>query len=478
MIQPLREYQQNAVVGVIKHWEGGTRCVLLVAPTGAGKTRLAEEFVYRELAAGGSVLFIVHRRELLRQASSRLEKRFGKLEVGIVAPGEDAQPFAKIQVGTVQTLLARGIRPDVSLVIFDEAHHYAASDWSDLVQHYGTARLLGLTATPERQDGRPLGDLFSGMVVAAKYTELVRDGFLVPCACYQPPASMGGDLAQDPLAAYQRYAENSRTFGFAASVALAHELAERFTAAGYPSACIHAQTPRRERDEIVDRFSAGELRAIWNCNTMTEGVDVPAARCVILARSFRHVGSYLQAAGRVLRPHPDKPHAILIDLTGATLAHGMPTEDREYSLDGEGIKRTSLAPLRNCAECGATVLSAVRVCPECGYEAPAQEKPDPKIYDLELKAVFAGADTPSDAKGREYRRLRQVAKDKGWSLGWVVREYKKLFNEDPVMVDVGEEEQREELARLRALAAEKGWKPGFAGVRFKTMFGKWPPRGW
>lgn len=476
-VQPLRPYQESAVVGVYNEWQSGKRSVCLVAPTGAGKTRLGEEFVWRARQAGERVLWIAHRRELLRQAADRLRLRFGALDVGMIAASEDSSPHARIQVATVQTLLAREQRPPATLIVFDEAHHYVADDWRELAASYSSARALGLTATPERQDGRPLGDIFDGLVVAAKYSELLRDGFLVPCRVYQPPKILGKDLAQDPLAAYQRFGEGSRAFVFCGAVDVAYELAERCRAAGIPAGTIEAKTPKPERDRTLADFAAGRILVLTNVFALTEGVDVPAARTVVLASSCSHVGGYLQRVGRVLRPHPDKPDAIVIDLTGATLLHGLPTEDREYSLENKGIIRTSLAPLKTCPQCAATILAAYEVCPECGWQfggGGGAELAMPKIWNLELKAVFAGADTPSDAKGREYRRLRELARARGWNLYFVQKEYKKLFGEAPLITDATIEEKLAEYERLRVFAASKGFKPGFAKVRFKELFGHWP----
>jgi superfamily II DNA or RNA helicase len=479
MIQPLRPYQESAVVGVYNAWQSGHRSVCLVAPTGAGKTRLGEEFVYRARAAAEPVLWIAHRRELLRQAAERLRLRFGALAVGIIAASEDPSPYAAIQVATVQTLLARDERPPASLIVFDEAHHYVADDWKALAAHYSSARALGLTATPERQDGRPLGDIFDAIVVAAKYSELLREGFLVPCRVYQPPKILGSDLAQDPLEAYKRFGEGSRAFVFCGAVDVAYQLAERCRTEGIPAATIEAKTPKAERDQILADFAAGAVRVLTNVFALTEGVDVPAARTVILASACSHVGGYLQRVGRVLRPHPEKPDAIVIDLTGATLLHGMPTEDREYSLEGKGIIRTSLAPLKTCPKCAATILAAYEVCPECGWKFGgdgSSGRAMPKVWDLELRAVFAGADTPSTAKEREYRRLRELARSRGWNLYFVVKEYRKLFGEAPRITDATPEEKLAEYERLRALGAERKFKPGFAKVRFKELFGHWPER--
>lgn len=451
-----------------------------MAPTGAGKTLIGASVIRRARDAGERILFVIHRRELVKQTADRLREMFGRLEVGIVAAGQDADPFAPIQVGMVQTLLARGTKPDATLIILDESHHYASSEWIKLAAHYSSARCLGLTATPERRDGKPLGDIFQKLIVAASYSELLRDGNLVPCRVFQPPEVLDRALAQDPLEAWKRYADNSKTFAFCATVQAAYELRDRFNAEGIPAATIEAETPKRERDEILRKFIAGEILVLTNVYTLTEGVDVPSARCILLARGADHVGIYLQIVGRVLRPHPSKQDAILIDLTGATLKHGLPTEDRTYALDGEGIQRASVQPLRNCLFCGATIPSVQRICPECGNEhIPAEVKP-PKIYSLELREVYAGADTPVDAQMRELQRLVGVAEGKDLSLYWVVKEFKNLFKREPTdeLQRLPLEKKKEWFERMKNSGLKRGKTINQVRGLYRAVFGRWPEWQW
>lgn len=467
----LREYQARAVATVVDAWASGQRAVCLVSPTGSGKTRMGVEL------ASGRVLWIAHRRELLSQARDALLAN-GAQSVGIVAPGHVYDASCRVQVASVQTLLARGERPAASLVVYDEAHHYIADDWKRVSEAYPSAAVLGLTATPQRADGKPLGDMFDRLVVAAQYSELVRLGHIVRCKAFQPPeVQQANALAKDPVAAYKLHAPGTLAFCFVQNVKVAHECAARFCEHEVGAAVIEAETPPQERRDILRDFAAGRIRVLVNVYTMTEGVDVPQAQTVILARGVGKQGPYLQMAGRVLRPHPSKDHAILIDLSGASIVHGLPTDDRLYSLDGDGVRRASETPLRYCPECGATYEGGPD-CPECGCVRESPAKPPPAIYDLDLREVWAGAATPDDAKERERQRLLTMARLKGWSLGWVAREYRKLFSEPPWLGDVPDDERCAEFGRLRAMGEERGYKPGFAAVRFKDLFGAWPPRGW
>ena len=470
-----RHYQTTAVDSVFDHWNNGVRSVLVVAPTGAGKTVMIVMAIRRLRATKRRALVVVHRRELVTQASEKLREVFGSLDVGVIAPGHDYSPFAPIQVGTVQTLLAKKALPDVEVVVFDEAHHFLADDWGKLGEHYSKARCLGVTATPERSDGRALGDMFDQLVVTTSYSELIAEGFLVSCRVFRPPETLGSDLAQHPLQAYQNYGEGSGGFIFASSVATANELAGDFRAAGVSAEAITAKTPPVDRAAIMRRLKSGETLIGSNVYTLTEGVDVPAARVCILARGCNHVSPFLQMVGRVLRPAPGKADAILLDLSGATLKHGLPTEARIYSLKGKGITRTAQDPLRNCPMCGATMLASVRACIACGFVPPVAARKMPKIHDVALQAVWDGANTPQPAKDRELDRLRLHASGGGYSVGWVVKEYRRLFDEPPQMTP---DEQRSELRKLQALGAAKGYKRGFASSRFKEMFGGWPPGAW
>src|SRR5882724_10960864 len=221
---------------------------------------------------------------------------------------------------------------------------------------------------------------------------------------------------------------------------------------------------------------AGELDCIANVYCLTEGIDIPRARVCMLASAAHHCGNYLQKAGRVLRPHPTKQNAILIDLVGASILHGLPTEDRVYSIDGKPIARTEKVPLRSCLQCGAIVHAAYAACPECREIFPKSKRIGPRIYSMELLEVFAGAATPQDAKQREYRRLRELQRARGWDVYFVQREMKKLFGTDALISDASTEEKRAEYVKLQNLAVSRGFKPGFAKARFKAIFGVWPGR--
>ncbi len=432
------------------------------------------------LGGAPRALWIAHRTELISQAVNRLRER-GYDAAGI-SPRYEPDPWARIQVASVDTLLAREMRPQADLVIWDEAHHCAAETYSTVLKSYENTLLVGLTATPQRRDGKALSDHYDALVVAAQYSELLTTGDLVPCRVARPEEYLGSDLARPPLEEWLAKANGALTFGFAQTVALAKQYAREFNEAGIPSASVDAKTSDDEREHLLERFRAGEIRVLWNVYVFTEGVDVPAAECCLLARGCQHAGTYLQIVGRVLRPAPGKSSAMLLDLCGASHLHGFPTQDREYALDGRPIRAVGES-LKNCPQCGACIPSAMPECPACAYVWPRVERKKPRIWDLELQWAVeqAGGDPAAvgeTLKHREWMRLvGLVMTREKWSLYVAIKEYEKLFGEKPAPLWVSAVDRSvkdRELARMTELARVKGYKRGWVVHRFKALFGH-PP---
>jgi superfamily II DNA or RNA helicase len=438
----LRPYQERAVDLVGEAWRGGARSVCLVAPTGSGKTVMGCEVLRRTLARRPErrVLWLAHRHELIAQARDRVDAYLGDVA-------------DHVEVATVQGLAASERRPAADLLVLDEAHHYApgAAEWHEVAGAYSGAWRLGLTATPERGDGSPLGDTFSALVVGAQYSDLLADGSLVPCRVMRPDDQLDG-LAQDPVAAWLAQAGERRGFLFGGRVEECEGYTRRLREAGVPAALISGATPAAERAASLEAFRGREIRCLASVYVLTEGVDVPEASVCLLARGCQHASTYLQMVGRVLRPAPGKADALLIDLPGASHAHGWPTADREYSLSGEAIR-----------EAGKTDGRAPRA--EIGEDRPV------RIYSRALSEVYAGAETPREARLAEWRRLERLCRAKGWGIGWAAGEYRKLFGAAPSVAWIDSSDLQAQRAEWRRRARERGYKQAWVWVQERRCFG-------
>jgi len=447
----LRPYQQAMVADTRAAFARGARAVLTVAPTGAGKTVFFGYVAANAAARGTRVLVLAHRRELIRQASRKLEQ--AGVAHGIIAPGHTPTRDA-VQVASVQTLGRRiGLVTAPGLIVVDEAHHAVAGQWATVTAAFPSARLLGVTATPERLDGRGLGVAaggpFDALVLGPTVADLIAGGFLSPTRVFAPAdapdlsgvRTRGGDYETGALAAamdtptivgcavehYARHAAGQPAILFSPSVAHAEAMAAAFRAAGWRAAAASGATPTAERDAAIAGLGTGAVQVLCSCDLISEGLDVPAVGCVILMRPTKSLGLYLQQVGRGLRPAPGKQHLVVLDHAGNSIRHGIIEEPRDWSLEGRP-KREKAPPVRQCPECFAVHAPAPK-CSACGHvyvsaaaerEGPAHVAGELAAVDLEARLARWGKQRPLrdvllEAKDEE---LADVAKARGYRPGW------------------------------------------------------------
>lgn len=456
MFQP-RDYQLRACADA----EALPGRVAIVAPTGAGKTAIAAWLVRPGRGRG---LVFAHTRDLVLQMAEALTGFLGE-PVGVIMAGVEPTPFARVQVASVQTLLAREWVPEADVVVWDEMHHGAAKEWSALIGRY--PRLFGLTATPERADGVTLRGAFDHLVVAAHYSELIRRGMLVPARVLRPKAPLRG-VALDPVTAYLQHGEGRSGFLFGRTIKLCQDYAEKLTAFGVPAACVDATTPSADRAERIAGLSSGRYRILTSVYALTEGVNVPAASVCVLARGCSHVSLLLQMAGRILRSCEGKTDGLLLDLPGVTWGHGSPHEDREYSLDG--IKRPAGGiPLSVCQACGFTQPPSPNGCGRCGFKPEAKDLA-PRVFNEKL------AERPQATPLERQLRLSALlieAERKGYQDDWIDVQYRRLFGVAPTLPHNVE---RKMAMWQKLIAMGKG--RGYAGARYRALYGASAPRGW
>lgn len=428
----LRPYQQRAVREVADAYRTGARAILLVMPTGAGKTVTGLRFAIGAVEKGKRVVWLAHRRELVKQASARLALE--GIEHGVIFDGEPStNPRAAIQVASVWTVEQSDAKLPADVLIWDEAHHAVATTFRTVSARYPRAFHLGLSATPERADRTALGDVFQRLVAPITMSELVAAGHLVPCDVIAPPR-MQDDLSMAPAEAVERFSEGRQTVIFAGNRTESIEICAALTERGIAAGFIDGTMSVRKRERVLEDFAAKRIQAIVNVFILTEGWDVPETAVCILARKCQATATFLQMVGRALRAAPGKARALLIDLCGVVHQHGLPTDDREYSLEGKAIKtKEARLALRQCPECGG-VDKPKPLCGRCGFKFPPPKQR--KVEEAELARV----NVPPRAQ--------------------LIKEWEALVL----------------AARSRTTREGKPYSPKWAALRFKEQFGFWPPR--
>lgn len=455
----LRPYQQASMDMIREKFREGNKRVLLVAPTGSGKTATATHMITSAIEKGRDVLFIAHRREILFQTNVKL--RDAGLSPAWIMSGMLKSTHAKVHLASIQTLIKRTL-PNVGLVIFDEAHHCIAKSYKKVIDHYAGVPQIGLTATPCRADGNGMGGIFDALVQAAYPSDLVNDGYLVPSRIYSPsPPDLQavkikrGDydekqlgeamdkpkLVGDIVGTWERHAQNAKTIVFAVTRGHAQHLQEAFNNSGHDAMYVDGETPHIVRKEIFNRFTAMHGGILVNVGVATEGYDNPAVSCIVLARPTRSIGLYLQMAGRGLRPFGEKEYMLILDHSGSARAHGFPEEDRDWSMD-------DTKPSFSIKKKGEKKDAQPWLCEQCFYLNPVGEE-------------FCGS---CGCKARPTAKSPAVKDGELLELGRKVGRLKKLNQED---------KEKEWLACLFK-AANRGMKIGAAAHMYRKTFGIWP----
>ena len=392
----LRKYQTKAISDLRTSIRSGNKSPILVMPTASGKTVVFAEISKNLLFNKKKVLILVHRKELIDQASKKL--KFIGVDHGIIASGYKGKTH-NIQVASVQTLVRRldmiDYNPDY--IIIDEAHHAAASTWQKIINYYKNTYKIGCTATPERLDGKGLSDYFDDLVFGPDGETLINQGFLAPYKVYAPPFKVDlqkittkrGDYSKpelieemnkttiigDAVKQYKKHADGLPAIAFCVSIKHATDVKNQFLQAGYKAAIVHGDMKTTERDEAIKGLENGSVQVLTSVDVISEGTDVPVVAAAILLRPTQSLALYLQQVGRVLRPQPNKT-AIILDHVRLTRTFGFVDDYRQWDLNP--IVKTSrkglTAPnVETCKQCFAT-YKPQPVCPVCGYKAESKER--------------------------------------------------------------------------------------------------------
>lgn len=379
-----RPFQAECLTKVRASFDAGKRAVLVVAPTGSGKTCMGAMLAAEAVARGERVAWGAHRGELVVQASDTLRS------LGLTVSERGSDPSAQVHVGTYQQWVAGGAAPEAELFVSDEAHHMGDRvGWQQIPKTYKAAgaRLIGLTATPARADDRALPD-FDDLVVAAQIADLQALGLLKRLVWRGPPADRvrKGYVDMSPLNAYKLYAQDRTCVVFAPNVRTAYVWADEFTKAGIRAEAVDGVQPKPQRARALQAHADGKVKVLTTVALLTEGWDNPRCDAVIVGRWVESVALWIQMTGRGLRQYEGSDECALLDLCGNAHRLGRPDSEATYSLEGDGIvlsdSHAATGP-RRCKVCKLELPEGEYLCRECGHDNNPPIPRDGKATELE-----------------------------------------------------------------------------------------------
>lgn len=482
----LRDYQTGGVAEIVQHMRRGVKRIVYVLSTGGGKTAVAAFMSEGSANRQQPVWFVVHRRELLYQTSDAFAS-YG-IAHGLVASGEPLKAWHNVQVVLVGSLKSREKHLKApSLIVPDEAHHARAASWEGMFARHPEAWVVGLTATPQRLDGRGLGKHFEQLVVGPTMRWLIDNGYLSDYRLFAPPppnldgvrtvagefnradmkiAMERAQIVGNAIAEYAEHCNHQPAIVRAIDVESSQAIAARFCTAGYRAIHVDGMADRATRKKVFDGFRSGAYEVLCQVELAGEGVDIPGIVAAIDLRPTKSLTYALQFWGRALRPFytpgmpldtvqqrlasiaaGHKPKAVLLDHVGNVRRHGFPDDEHEWSLNDRTKRKDASSPIFACDACFAVFRVKHAICPECGAV----------MYDPNLAG---GRAKPDEVNGslHEITAAERAAE----------REEKRKADAEQQAVNKAKFDKKRELRAcvtledFQALAAKRGYKPNWA----------------
>ncbi len=479
----LRPDQEIFVQLLNDAFRAGHRRILGVAPTGFGKGVVIADRVARAAARGRRIMVIAHREEIVGDLSARIHRQ--GIPHGMVAAGYRMDTRHQVMVASVDTLIRRFAKiPPPDVIIPDEAHHVVEGNkWGKVIDTWPKAFVLGFSATPERLDGRGLGQghggYFTDLVLGPSPAWLTHPGLewqgltstgglLSPLRVFLPPAidlssitdskvdtmqgrEQAGEILRGRQAMGDVITHYRRTIAthhmgtalcYASSLRHAGNLCDAFREASIPAIVIDGDTDKAIRRQAFRDLANGSLKVLLNVDIAGEGTDVPSVTGVIVARKTRSLALHLQMLGRPLRVAPGKAFAVCNDHVGnigdaqGNTRLGVPTDHRNWTLEGRPKRQApevTAEPHRNCPQCFARVPTRLEACIDCGFVFPPPPPPR-QLEQVDGELVEFDA----DARALEAARRQRVQ----------------------------EERECQSLADFEALGRSRGYKAGWAHHRW------------
>lgn len=428
----LRQYQLDLIEQVRQAWCEGYRAPCIVLGCGGGKSCIVAEMARRTTWNGKRVLFLVHRRELVEQIYATFAK-WGVL-------------MDLCDIGMVQTYtrrLAKLRKP--ALIITDENHHSLAQSYKRIYDYFSDVPRIGVTATPVRLNGDGLGDVNDKLIIGVSTKWLIENHYLAPYDYYAPDiadltglhikrgeyvtaeiekAMIKKAVFGSAIKYYKELANGKKAICYCASINHSKATVQAFLKAGITAAHLDGETSKTERERIVADFRSGKITILCNVDLISEGFDVPDCECAILMRPTQSLTLYIQQSMRCMR-YKDNKRAIIIDHVGNYARHGMPDDDRQWTLEKKQKRKKEPADTTNVKQCPNCFFTFIRqpdmpcICPKCKYSF-AMERKELKVEEtkelVKIEGFKLDLRTPDDCV--TYSELLDYAKRHNYKPGW------------------------------------------------------------
>lgn len=441
----LRDYQQELIDRIKQSIRKGNHSIIVQSPPRSGKTVVMADISKGATDKKNHVLFFSHRKEI----NDQVVKTFIMNDVDM----------NYITIGSVQSLVRKiDELPPPEIILVDEAHHIKANSYKKILEAFPNALKLFFTGTPIRLNGQGFEDMADDLITGKSIKWLQEHGNIAPFKYYAPNIidtsqlkRSGGDFTQksmneafkraiygDVIEHYNKLSRGKQAICYAHNVATAEHIAQEFSQAGITAEVVHGKTPKAQREAVMDNFRNKIIDILVNVELFTEGVDLPDVSTCIMLRPTQSLSLFLQFAMRPLNPRPGKT-AVLIDHVGNYTRHGLPNEEREWTINGISKKRSEYntkgeLTIKQCEMCfGCFDSSTSRVCPYCGHEPDLTERELENIKGIELQEI-----TEAKVKKLKERVSTYVSSDMcdsvdelvefknqhGYKNGWVFQQQK------------------------------------------------------
>lgn len=435
----LHPYQRELVNETRNRLKQGYKSVLVQSPAGSGKSVVIAEVARLTVEKGGIVMFMVHRKELVRQ----IKESFEQQEVDL----------SRCIVQTVGKIVHRlRVLPKPTLIICDEAHHSLASTYQKIYDYYADVPRLGYSATPWRLNGKGLHDVYDTMVLGPTIDWLIEHHYLAPYKYFSVKLvddsklkksstgdytnksmdeAVGKTIFGDVIKTYEDKAPGEQAIVYCHSVAFSKQTAQAFRDAGISAEHADSKTPTHERDRIMNDFKHGKIKVLCNVDLISEGFDVPDCSVVIMLRPTESLVLFIQQAMRCMRYKPGKL-AIIIDHVANYTRFGLPDDEHDWTLADRKKRKKNKndAPaVRVCTFCYSVIPAAAKVCPICGEAIEKSQSEIEQDNSVKLERIHSNLDMKTDYNMVRYGRMKPeeaqtmedlygIAKARHYKPGW------------------------------------------------------------